>query len=161
MAAQTSSAVVLPHAEHWLSFSLGAQVYAAPLAAVSEVIRPGEITRVPGAAEDLLGVRHLRGRIVAVMDGRRRLALTEVPAADPAQARVIMLNCAGQLVGLRVDAVGELLSTAPADIAPPPPGRVRRVDDPVRGVLPWQGGFVALLDVRRLCRMDQGSADVA
>lgn len=161
MAAQTSSVTGVSQADYWLSFSLGEQIYAAPLAAVSEVIRPGEITRVPGAADDLLGVRHLRGRIVPVMDGRRRLALATATAVDPAQVRVIMLSCAGQLIGLRVDAVGELLSTAAADIAPPPPGRVQRVDDPVRGVLPWQGGFVALLDVHRLCRMEQEAANGA
>ncbi len=39
------------------------------------------------------------------------------------------------------------------EIAPPPPGRVSRSEDPVSGVLAWQGGFVALLDVRRLCRL--------
>jgi purine-binding chemotaxis protein CheW len=32
------------------------------------------------------------------------------------------------------------------------------VDDPVIGVLPWKGGFVALLDVRRLCRLPEADA---
>ncbi len=147
-------------ATHWLTFHLGSQVYAAPLTQVSEVIRTGEITSVPGAAEDLLGVRHLRGSVVPVMDGRRRLGLPALPAPDTAQVRVVMLIQDGHQVGLRVDAVGELLSTAGTEITPPPPGRVRRVDDPVQGVLAWHGGFVALLDVRRLCRMEQGTGHV-
>ncbi|HEY8328585.1 MAG TPA: chemotaxis protein CheW, partial [Rhodanobacter sp.] len=62
-------------AQHWLSFRIGTQLYAALLDDVSEVIRDGDLTPVPGAAPDLLGVRHLRGRIVPVMDGRRRLGL--------------------------------------------------------------------------------------
>ena len=161
VAEQAVTTAAGPAGEHWLTFHLGAQVYAAPLVEVSEVIRPGEITPVPGAAADLLGVRHLRGRIVPVMDGRRRLALAAQPEPDPAAVRVVMLARDGHLVGLRVDAVGELLSTAGADIASPPPGRVRRADDPVRGVLPWHGGFVALLDVRRLCRLEQGGGNVA
>ncbi|EIL96845.1 chemotaxis protein CheW [Rhodanobacter thiooxydans] len=146
---------------HWLSFRIGTQLYAAPLDEVSEVIRDGDLTPVPGAAPDLLGVRHLRGRIVPVMDGRRRLGLPALPAADPATARVVMLAQAGQRVGLRVDAVGELLCSDGIEIAPPPPGRASRNDDPVSGVLAWQGGFVALLDVRRLCRADDGSGHVA
>lgn len=147
-------------AVHWLTFQLGSQVYAAPLMQVSEVIRAGEITSVPGAADDLLGVRHLRGSVVPVMDGRRRLGVPALPAPDPGEVRVVMLIQDGHQVGLRVDAVGELFSTASADITPPPPGRLRRTDDPVYGVLPWHDGFVALLDVRRLCRMEQGTGDV-
>ena len=147
--------------QHWLSFRIGPQLYAAPLAEVSEVIRDGELTPVPGSAPDLLGVRPLRGRIVPVLDGRQRLGLSLLPAPEPAQVRLVMLLHGVHLVGLRVDAVGELLSSDGVDIALPPPGRVNRQDDPVSGVLPWQGGFVALLDVRRLCRLDQGNDGVA
>lgn len=154
------NAMVAVPAGHWLSFRIAGQWYAAPLAEVSEVIRTGELTPVPGAAADLLGIRHLRGRIVPVLDGRLRLGLPEQPAADPARVRLVMLSHAGQLVGLRVDAVGELLCSEGIEVSPPPPARLPRSDDPVTGVLPWQGGFVALLEVRRLCRLDRGSGHV-
>lgn len=136
-----------------LSFRLGDQLYATPLAQVSEVIRDGELTPVPGAASDLLGIRHLRGRIVPVLDGRRRLGLPTAGPANDADVRVVMLVYGAHLVGVRVDAVGDLVSLDAGGIAPPPPGRAEREDDPVHGVLPWQGGFVALLDVRRFCRL--------
>ncbi|KRE90929.1 chemotaxis protein CheW [Frateuria sp. Soil773] len=140
-------------AQSWLGFRLDGQLYAAPLASVSEVIRPGELTPVPGAAPDLLGIRHLRGRIVPVMDGRLRLGLPARTHGDDAEARIVMLVHGSHQVGLYVDAIGELLAPAVAEVAPPPPGRARRDDDPVHGVLAWRGGFVALLDVRRLCRL--------
>ncbi|HEV2621259.1 MAG TPA: chemotaxis protein CheW [Frateuria sp.] len=140
-------------APHWLTFQLDGQAYAAPLAQVSEVIRMAEVTPVPGAAADLLGVRHLRGRVVPVLDGRRRLGLPPCDA-DSEGVRVVMLTHATHWIGLRVDAVGELL-VPDAAVAAPPPGRAARTDDPVTGVLPWKGGFVALLDVRRLCRLPQ------
>ncbi len=146
--------------QHWLSFHIGAQLYAAPLAAVNEVIRDGDITPVPGSASDVLGVRHLRGRIVPVLDGCRRMGVPP-PPTDPARTRIIMLMHAGQLVGLRVNAVGELLCADGIEIEPPPPGRASRRDDPVTGVLSWQGGFVALLDVCRLCRLSGEGAHVA
>ncbi|WP_109124258.1 chemotaxis protein CheW [Dyella sp. C11] len=141
------------NADHWLSFRIGAQLYAAPLTQVSEVLRDGELTPVPGSASDLLGIRHLRGRIVPVMDGRRRLGLPEEGRVDPFQVRLVMLSHGTHLVGIRVDAIGDLLEARPADIAPPLPGGAARDDDPVHGVLPTKGGFVALLDVRRLCRL--------
>lgn len=147
--------------QQWLSFRMGAQLYAAPLHEVSEVIREGELTPVPGAAADLLGVRPLRGRIVPVLDGRRRLGLASLPPPEPTQVRLVVLVYGPHLVGLRVDAVGELLASDGLEIAPPPPGRANRGEDPVSGVLPWRGGFVALLDVRRLCRLDQGNDGVA
>lgn len=142
---------------HWLTFQLDGQAYAAPLAQVSEVIRMGEVTPVPGAAADLLGVRHLRGRVVPVLDGRRRLGLTPRDA-DGDSVRVVMLAHGAHWVGLRVDAVGELLLPGDAVAVPPPPGRAARIEDPVTGVLPWKGGFVALLDVRRLCRLPESDA---
>lgn len=78
-----------------------------------------------------------------------------------ARVRVVMLAHGGHLVGLRVDEVGELLHTEDADIAPPPPDRASRRDDPVSGVLHWRDGFVALLDVRRLCRLHGETDDAA
>ncbi|MCP1374169.1 chemotaxis protein CheW [Dyella lutea] len=140
-------------ARSWLVFALAGQHYAAPLAQVGEVLRDGELTPVPGAAPDLLGIRHLRGQIVPVMDGRRRLDLPQQPAADPSRVRVVMLQVAGQTVGLRVDAIGELIHPAAEAIEPPPAGRTSRADEPVSGVVSAAQGFVALLDVGRLCRL--------
>jgi purine-binding chemotaxis protein CheW len=145
----------IKNASQWLSFRIGGQLYAAPLTQVSEVLRDGELTPVPGSASDLLGIRHLRGRIVPVLDGRRRLGLSEDNRADPFQVRLVMLSHGPHLVGIRVDAIGDLLEAQAADISPPLPGGTAREDDPVHGVLPSRGGFVALLDVRRLCRLPQ------
>lgn len=151
-----------PHAGQWLTFRIGTQLYAAQLAEVSEVIRDGSLTPVPGANPDMLGVRQLRGRIVPVMDGRCRLGLAaEEPTVDPVTVRIVLLVQDGQTFGLKVDAIGELVDSSGSDIAPPPPGRASRADDPVSGVLAWQGGFIALLDVRRLCRMGEGANDAA
>ena len=148
----SAPAVASAHTDgHWLSFHIGTRLYAAPLADVSEVIREGDITPVPGAAHDVLGVRHLRGRIVAVLDGRRRLGMPSA-MADPARVRLVVMAHAGQLVGLRVDAVGELLCSDGIEIEPAPQ-RAGGSDDPVTGMLCWQGGLVALLDVCRLCRL--------
>ena len=146
--------------EPWLSFQLDGQHYAVLLSQVSEVIRDGTPTPVPGAAADLLGIWHLRGNIVPVMDGRRRLGFSQVAAADPASVRIVVFAHDAHRVGLRVDAVGDLLQPK-LEAIEPPPARSGRVDDPVQAVMGWQGGFVALLDVARLCRLNQELQDVA
>lgn len=153
--ARSAAPIVEATAQSWLSFQLAGQHYAAPLAQVGEVLRDSELTPVPGAAHELLGIRHLRGQIVPVMDGRRRLHLPEQPIAEAAQVRVVILSLGTQLVGLRVDAIGDLIHPTPADIEPAPAGRAARHDEPVLGVVSVAHGFTALLDVPRLCRMPE------
>jgi purine-binding chemotaxis protein CheW len=145
--------------EPWLSFQLNGQHYAVLLSQVSEVIRDASPTPVPGAADDLLGICHLRGNIVPVMDGRRRLGFA-AGDADAASVRIVVFAHEAHRVGLRVDAVGDLLQPK-VEAIEPPPARSGRTDDPVRAVMGWEGGFVALLDVVRLCRLQQGLKDVA
>lgn len=143
--------------EPWLSFQLDGQHYAMLLSRVSEVIRDSVPTPVPGAADDLLGICHLRGNIVPVMDGRRRLGLNTSAASDPASVRIVVCTHETHRVGLRVDAVGQLLQPK-LEAIELPPVRSGRVDDPVQAVMGWQGGFVALLDVPTLCRLDREKA---
>jgi purine-binding chemotaxis protein CheW len=146
--------------EPWLSFQLDGQHYAVLLSQVSEVIRDCTPTPVPGAASDLLGICHLRGNIVPVMDGRLRLGFHNAKESDPASVRIVVFAHEAHRVGLRVDAVGDLLQPK-AEAIELPPARSGRVDDPVQAVMGWQGGFVALLDVARLCRLKQELKDVA
>jgi purine-binding chemotaxis protein CheW len=136
----------------WLGFVLEGQHYAVPLPAVREVIRAGDVTPVPGSPDEVLGVVNLRGQIVCVLDGRRRFGLTErVDAHD--DERIMVLEQGDETVGMRIDAVGDMLTVAAADIAVPPPGRASRRGDPVSGVFTRGDGFVALVDVERLCRL--------
>ncbi|GLQ99888.1 chemotaxis protein CheW [Dyella mobilis] len=146
--------------EPWLSFQLDGQHYAVLLSQVSEVIRDYVPTPVPGAASDLLGICHLRGNIVPVMDGRRRMGFQQASAGDASPVRIVVFAHDAHRVGLRVDAVGELLQPK-VELIQPPPARSGRVDDPVQAVIGWQGGFVALLDVARLCRLHKEMKDVA
>jgi purine-binding chemotaxis protein CheW len=146
--------------EPWLSFQLDGQHYAVLLSQVSEVIRDCTPTPVPGAAADLLGICHLRGNIVPVMDGRLRLGFHNAKESDPTSVRIVVFAHEAHRVGLRVDAVGDLLQPK-VEAIEPPPARSGRVDDPVQAVMGWQGGFVALLDVARLCRLNRELKDVA
>ncbi len=138
----------------WLAFVLAGQRYAITLHAVREVIRGGDVTPVPGAPRDVLGIVNLRGQIVAVLDGRRRFGLGDAAEGEFAESgRIIVLENEGGVVGMRIDAIGDMLQLDAADIALPPPGRAARRDDPVSGVVTRDDGFVALVDVQRLCRV--------
>lgn len=137
----------------WLGFELGAQRYAVPLARVQEVIRFEPPTPVPGGPPDVLGIINVRGSIVTVFDGGRRLGLPPAAGRGDDSERVIIFAFGEEMVGMRVHAMGDVLDLRDADVMPPPPGRASRADDPVESVVPFGEGFIALLDVAAFCRM--------
>lgn len=136
----------------WLGFTLAGQNYAVPLADVNEIIRPETPTPVPGAPADVLGIINLRGNIVTVLDGCRRLGLKATGAnQDPNQRLVIFREASGD-VGIRIDVLQEVMELDTRKMLPPLPGRTPRVDDPVLGSMYHGDGFIALLDAGKLCR---------
>ena len=91
--------------------------YGLEIACIHEIIRSREITQIPRVTEEIAGVINLRGKIVPILDLRRRLGL---PAASPSAAmRIIVVECAGCTVGLIVDEVVGVRRLAEADIEPP------------------------------------------
>ena len=61
------------------AFRAGGHCFAVESNCVAEVLRSAALTRVPLAAEAIVGLLHLRGRIVPVIDMRRRLGFSAGP----------------------------------------------------------------------------------
>jgi chemotaxis signal transduction protein len=83
------------------------EAYAVPIGEVLEVVTLGEVTAVPGARAELLGVLNLRGHLLAVADLAPVLGLRRTARA----ARMLVAESGGQQAGLVVDevsGVGEL-----------------------------------------------------
>jgi purine-binding chemotaxis protein CheW len=80
------------------------EAYAVPVGNVLEVVRPGAVTAVPGAAAGLLGVLNLRGQVLAVADLAQILGLRA--AAPP--ARMLIAESGGLRAGFVVDEVSEV-----------------------------------------------------
>jgi purine-binding chemotaxis protein CheW len=93
-------------ATRWLSFVLADQVYAVEVGKVQEVVRVPDIAPVVGAGADTVGVMNLRGQIVQVVSLRERLGLGPLPRSP--NCRVVVLEEAGSVLGLLVDAVAEV-----------------------------------------------------
>jgi purine-binding chemotaxis protein CheW len=58
-------------------FTLDARRYAVPLSTVERIIRAVEITPLPQAPEIVLGVINVQGRIIPVVNTRKRFRLPE------------------------------------------------------------------------------------
>src|SRR5690606_9864297 len=122
--------------------------YALPIERVREIVRLRPITPIPRVPDAVRGVISLRGEIVQVLDLRRRLGL---PAAefgpDQRRHRIVVLHGEdGQMAGLLVDRVSEVLRVAADALRPAAP----RESDAVVALVPHGERFASLFDVDRL-----------
>jgi purine-binding chemotaxis protein CheW len=96
---------------HFVVFKLDGQRFGLPLARVERVLPMLAIRPLPGAPEVSLGAINVHGRIIPVLDLRRRLQLD--PRAPDVGAHLILANTARRCVGLPVDEVLGVLEVAP------------------------------------------------
>ena len=126
-------------------FDLASEHYAIDSSIVREIIRMQGITRVPGAPSFVEGVTNLRGRVVPVLDLRKRL---DLPVKDRNKdTRIVVVNVAGHDVGLVVDGVSEVLRIPTAVIEPPSTIVAGEDSDYVRGIAKLESKMVILLDL--------------
>jgi purine-binding chemotaxis protein CheW len=101
----------------YLAFGLAGETYAVPIGHVAEILRPPPITEVPRAPDTVLGVISVRGRLVTVIDLRRRFRLP--PAPVDRKTRILLADAGtGEQVGLQVDDVQQVWRLATEEIEP-------------------------------------------
>jgi purine-binding chemotaxis protein CheW len=132
-----------------LVFVLDGAPYALPIERVREIVRPRVLTAVPHVPQEVLGVLSLRGEIVQVLDVRLRLGL---PASDRSRGtRVIVLNGEdGEVTGLWVDAVREVLRVEESELRPPANGD----GGAITALAPLGESFVSLISPEKLVTLD-------
>jgi purine-binding chemotaxis protein CheW len=101
----------------YLAFVLGGETYAVPIATIEEILRPPPITEVPRAPATVVGVISVRGKLVTVMDLRRRFSLPETPIDR--KTRILLADAGtGESMGLLVDEVHQVWRLAVDEIEP-------------------------------------------
>ena len=108
----------MSHELHVVGFQIGRETYGVPITSLHEIVRVPEITAVPDAPDYLEGVINLRGKIVSVMDLRKRFGIKQV--THKRGNRILVVEHAGRLAGLIVDSASEVVKIPSADVEPPP-----------------------------------------
>ncbi|HOX23212.1 MAG TPA: chemotaxis protein CheW [Elusimicrobiales bacterium] len=90
-----------------VSFRVGEELFGAPIDKVHEIIRSSSIVKVPQAPDFIEGIINLRGKIITVIDLRKKFQMAT--AATQAASRIIVADIAGTKVGIMVDAVSIVL----------------------------------------------------
>ena len=135
-------------------FILGDQRYALPLSAVERVVRVVEVTPLPQAPDIVLGVVNVQGRVVPVVNLRRRFRLPERAIALTDQ--LVIAHTTRRPVALVVDAVTGVLeysgreAVGARDIVP---GM-----EYVEGVVKLADGLVLIHDLDRFLSLDEVTA---
>jgi purine-binding chemotaxis protein CheW len=133
-------------------FHVGKELFGIGIGLVREIVRVPEITEVPDAPRFLKGVINLRGRILPVIDLRRRFGL---PQAEMTKStRVLVTENAGTAVGLLVDGVTEIRKTATETIEAPPDMVAAVGIEYITGVVKMQERLVILLDLDKVLNVE-------
>lgn len=129
-------------------FQLGKELYGADISVVREVTALQRVTRVPRTPAYIEGVTNLRGRVIPVVDLRKRLGL---PVSGVTKAtRIAVAELEGGQVGMIVDAVLEVLRVTPDCIEPPSPMFSKVDTENVLGVAKIDGRLIILLDLAQI-----------
>jgi purine-binding chemotaxis protein CheW len=149
---------------HIVGFRVGQEVFGVPISLVHEIVRVPEITSVPDAPGYVQGVINLRGKIVSVVDLRRRFGEKNIKSNK--KNRILVIEFEGKLVGLIVDSASEVLKIPETDVELPP---VFDQGDAnyVTGVGKLNGRLIILIDLNRILargelrRLSDGTASQA
>ena len=131
-----------------VTFRLGDDLFAADIYSVERVLRFQPTTPVPNVPQWIEGVIDYQGRVVPVINLRKRFELPPAPVGG--DTRILVFNVAGEWIGGIVDAVLDVASLDAAKLAPPPPIFRGLAGEYLLGIVRREQRLVVFLDVTRL-----------
>ena len=131
-----------------VTFSIGDEEFGVDILKVQEIIRTMEITKVPRAPHFVEGVINLRGKVIPIIDLRKRFGL-EFRDHDK-HTRIIVIEISSMIVGFVVDSVSEVLRIPSSTVEPPPPMVAGLESEYISGVGKLEDRLLILLDLDRL-----------
>ena len=132
----------------WVTCQLEDEVYGINVMQVQEVLRLTEIAPVPGAPDYVIGIINLRGNVVTVIDTRRRFGLGPTEHTDA--SRIIILEVSGNVIGMLVDSVAEVVYLHQSEIDTAPSVSSDDSSRFIQGVCSREDQLLILIDVNKL-----------
>jgi len=105
---------------HMVGFTVGTEEFCVDILKVQEIIRMMEITKIPDAPDYAKGVINLRGRVIPVIDFRKRFNLPEALKDNEESRRIVVVDINGTTVGLIVDQVSHVIKLENESVSPTP-----------------------------------------
>ena len=134
-----------------ITFKLGNSEYAVDILSVQEINRISDITKVPKSPEFIEGVINLRGKVIPVVNLRKRFGLDYKELDSSSRIVVLLIN--GIMIGAIVDSVSEVMRI-PSDAIEPPPPAAKMSSEFISGIGKLKDRLIMLLDIDRLLSKD-------
>ncbi len=148
-----------------ITFRLDQHCFAVPVEQVwrVEALADFTFTRVPGAPAFVEGLINLRGRVIPVIDLKKRLGLAPVAQASPvyppkARLMIVEMEIAGQRdekVAMITDTVNDIRWFPAASLYPPPPVVAGVSSQYLLGVLEEEGQLWIVLELRQVLSVEE------
>jgi purine-binding chemotaxis protein CheW len=139
----------------FLTFFLAGEEYGLEILKVHEIISMLPITRIPRSPDYIRGVINLRGKVIPIMDLRTRFSM---PAADTADACIIVTQIQGVQIGMVVDQVSEVANITEAEVEDTPSFGADVHTEFLLGLAKQGGKVKLLLDIDRVLTMTELAA---
>jgi purine-binding chemotaxis protein CheW len=134
----------------FLEISVSTQVCALPLLSVREVISVPEITSLPNMPVFFEGMMNLRGKILGVVDLRKRIFGKKPPTSGESREVVVVVETDRGEMGVIVDAVNRVLNVQEGDVVSAPVRDTDPVSKYVDGVIKKEDELVLILNMPKL-----------
>jgi purine-binding chemotaxis protein CheW len=140
-----------------VSFRIGEEEFGVGILNVQEIIRVPTITPIPNAPEFIQGVINLRGRIIPVIDLRKRLKIHEKDQnVLDKNARILIVEFDSYITGFIVDAVMEVMRVAHEDVEPTPHLVASTIGaEYIKGVIKLPSRLIILLDFQTILNPEE------
>jgi purine-binding chemotaxis protein CheW len=133
---------------HLVGFRIGKETFGVPINMVHEIVRVPDITAVPDAPEYIEGVINLRGKIVSIVDLRKRFGEKDITRSK--KNRILVVEVETKMVGLVVDAASEVLKMAQTEVDNPPNVFEEGELNYVTGVGKLKDRLIILIDLNKI-----------
>ncbi len=137
----------------WVTFKLAGEKYGVNVMQVQEVLRYTEIAEVPGAPYYVLGIINLRGKVVSVIDTRKRFGLPSEELTD--HSRIIVIEAETHVVGILVDSVAEVVYLRQSEIETAPNIGSDETAKFIQGVCHKNEELLILIELDKLLTEDE------
>jgi purine-binding chemotaxis protein CheW len=140
-----------------VTFGLGSEEFAIDILKVQEINKMVEITTVPKSPHFVEGVINLRGKVIPIIDLRKKLNLQVTEYTK--DSRIIVVVLGRKIIGLIVDSVYEVLRLPEKTIEPPPLIVAGGIDSQyIQGVGKLEDRLLILLNLDNLFSQEESAA---
>ncbi len=140
--------------QEYLTFTLGQEQYGVDILKVQEIRGWETLREMHDVPSCIKGVLDFRGRIIPIVDLRIRFGVEPVEYL-PTTVVIVLSRGDGDMMGVVVDAVSDVLSIRSDDIKPPPRLGALIDNEYVTGMVSLEQGMVMLIDAERLIDPDE------